>query len=61
MSMIKSIEYDRFIDTVEEICDFYCKWPTECATQERLNMHCNDCPLNNLMNEDFWEERRRES
>ena len=32
----------------EQMCDEYCCWPTACPTQERLNKHCEECPLNKI-------------
>ena len=35
-------------EMLEKMCDDYCKLPDICPTQERLNRHCAECPLNNL-------------
>ena len=51
------IDKDKLNRCTEEICDEYCIWPSECPTQERLDMHCADCPLANLTNEGWWQER----
>ena len=32
----------------EQMCDEYCCWPTASPTQERLNKHCEECPLNKI-------------
>lgn len=32
----------------ERICDDYCKMVDICETQERLDRHCAECPLNEL-------------
>ena len=32
----------------EDICDNYCKYPTEYEDNEILEMVCNRCPLNKL-------------
>lgn len=34
-------------DVIEEMCDGYCKYPMIC-TQEKLDEHCDNCPLNEL-------------
>lgn len=52
-----TISKDRFNDMIEEICDFYCKWPINCEDQAQLNRMCEDCPLNNLTYDPFWERR----
>ena len=44
--MTISIEKSEFNDMVEKMCDDYCKLPDICETQERLNRHCAECPLN---------------
>lgn len=43
-----SIDKDRLNEVIEKMCDDYCVWPTTCPTQERLDMHCKECPLNNI-------------
>lgn len=32
----------------EDICDNYCKYPTEYEDNELLEVVCNRCPLNRL-------------
>lgn len=49
--MIISFERSEFNDMVEKMCDEYCKMPDICATQERLDRHCAECPLNTFLNE----------
>lgn len=44
--MTISIEKSEFNDMVEKMCDEYCKMPDICPTQERLDRHCAECPLN---------------
>lgn len=46
--MLIKIEKNELTEVIEKICDDYCKMPDICATQERLNRHCQECPLNNL-------------
>ena len=55
---IITISRDRLNDIQEAMCDDYCAWPDICANQERLNMHCQECPLNNILNEE--EEQKHE-
>ena len=42
--------------TIEEIkadmCDYYCKYPTEIADDEILRLICDKCPMNKLEDED---------
>ena len=45
------ISRDRLTEVMEEMCDNYCIWPSECPTQERLDQHCAECPLNNITGE----------
>ena len=54
-----SIDRDRLNDVIEEICEDYCVWPDKTPTQARLNRHCDECPLNNILNEEYWKERER--
>lgn len=42
------ISEDKLCEVKEKICDEYCKWLDECPTQERLDRHCAECPLNDL-------------
>lgn len=46
--MTISFEKSEWVEMVEKICDDYCKLPDICETQERLNRHCAECPLNNF-------------
>lgn len=46
--MLIKIEKNELTEVIEKICDDYCKMPDICTTQERLNRHCQECPLNNL-------------
>ena len=46
--MTISFEKSEWVEMVEKICDDYCKMPDICETQERLDRHCAECPLNNL-------------
>lgn len=57
-----SINTEKLKDVIEAICDDYCKMPDICATQERLDKHCQECPLNNLTSDNYplgrndWQE-----
>lgn len=55
--MIHKIDHDRINEVIEEICEDYCSFPDICETQERLSKHCDVCPLFNIVNEEYWEER----
>ena len=39
-------------EMIEKMCDDYCKMPDICETQERLDRHCAECPLNNFPKKD---------
>lgn len=52
--MIISFEKSEWVEMIEKMCDEYCKMPDICATQERLDRHCAECPLNNFPNEDEY-------
>ena len=45
---------DRINDCIERMCEDYCCWPVACPTQERLKAHCDECPLNNILLDDYW-------
>lgn len=61
MSEIK-IDRNRLNDVMEAMCDKYCKFPFNTETQADLNKHCEDCPLNNILVDDYplgrndWQE-----
>lgn len=46
--MVRTIDYNKYVDAVEAMCDRYCKYPEQTATQEELTDICNDCPINTL-------------
>lgn len=51
------IDRERLKECMEIMCADYCIFPDICETQERLDRHCNDeCPLNNLTCDDYWEK-----
>ena len=33
---------------IEDMCDHYCKYPSECEDDEELMDICENCPLNKL-------------
>ena len=41
-----TVTEDKWEEIKERMCDEFCVWPTICSTQERLNKHCEECPLN---------------
>lgn len=47
-----SIRYLKLVDTVEQMCDKYCRFPKEPGAQEDLEAICEKCPLNNIMHDD---------
>ena len=40
-------------DCLEELlgqnCDQNCKWPVVCLDQDRLDVHCAQCPINKFL------------
>ena len=51
-----NIKYSKLIDVTEQICDKYCKYPSQPGTQEELDDICDKCPLNNIMHDDEPEQ-----
>lgn len=58
MSQI-TIDRDRFNDMFEEMCEKYCYWPINSSSDAVLESHCNECPLNCITCDDYWEEQER--
>lgn len=54
--MLKTIDYFKYTDAVEVMCDRYCKFPEQAASQDELTDICNDCPINTLFCEDKDED-----
>ena len=50
-----TIPRERLNECVERICEDYCTYPSLCESQERLKAHCDECPLNNLICDEYWE------
>ena len=46
--MVKTVDYMKYTDAVEAMCDKYCKMPDIAASQDELTDICNDCPINTL-------------
>ena len=42
------INDELLCEAKEQMCDDFCKWPTECPTQGRLDRHCEECPMNTV-------------
>lgn len=57
--MIMQIDNERFNEVFEKMCEDYCFYTTVCKSDDALRQHCNDCPLNNIECEDYWEEKKR--
>ena len=55
MSQI-TISWDRLTTATEKMCEDYCIWPLSSVDDDVLKLHCNECPLNNIGNEEYWEE-----
>ena len=54
------ISNDRFNEVFELMCDEYCMWPNQATSQETLNLHCEECPLNNIHIEEYWKARHKD-
>lgn len=50
------IPNDRLTECLEMMCAEYCYWPTNSASDEILKLHCEECPLNNINIDEYWEE-----
>ena len=51
------IEKQRITDCIEKMCEDYCIWPVQATSDESLENHCDECPLNNIYNDDYWENQ----
>ena len=51
------IDRNRINDVIEDMCDHYCMWPEKAVDDYELEDVCDNCPLNNIVNDDYWEER----
>jgi len=49
------IPYDRLIETQGMMCDDFCHWAVVSADQDVLDRHCDECPLNKIRDDEFWE------
>lgn len=36
-------------EIMSETCDNYCRFPIEAADEDELELHCDKCPLVNLL------------
>lgn len=50
----------RYTDCVEEMCESYCKWNDRIEDEGVMKQFCEECPLNNLDYDEFWERREQE-
>jgi hypothetical protein len=56
MSEIR-IDKDRLNTVMELMCDDYCIWPIDSSDDDILELHCQECPLNNINCDDYWEDK----
>jgi hypothetical protein len=56
MSEIR-IDKDRLNTVMELMCDDYCIWPIDSSDDDILELHCQECPLNNINCDDYWEKK----
>ena len=59
MTIDVRIPRSRLRNCVNEICENYCKWQTQIDYKD-LPRFCEECPLNNLDYDEFWERREQE-
>lgn len=52
-----TISRDRLTEIMEMMCDDYCIWPINSCDDDVLDLHCQECPLNNIECDDYWEGR----
>ena len=52
-----TIKWGRLTEVMEMMCEDYCMWPLAATSDDTLKLHCNECPLNNIGNEEYWENR----
>ena len=52
-----TISKQRLSDIIEQTCEYACHWDVDCESQEQLDRICEECPLNNIDNEEYWERR----
>lgn len=50
------ITHDRLVECQERMCDDFCYWVIASSSEESLQEHCYDCPLCNILNDEFWEK-----
>jgi hypothetical protein len=53
------IDRDRFDKCFEMMCEQYCWYYVSSESQEILDKHCEECPLNNIHSDEWWEEHER--
>lgn len=54
------ITRDRLNECMEKMCDGFCIWPIQSTNDETLALHCEECPLNNINDDDFWNKEDEE-
>ena len=50
------IDSGRLDRAIQMICDDYCHWPIVSLNQDVLDKHCEECPLNRIHNDEYWEK-----
>ena len=57
-----TISRDRLNEVTEAMCEDYCYFAVIGSDQDVLKRHCDDCPLNNILVEEYplgrndWQE-----
>ena len=52
----ETIPQERLERCQEMMCDDFCKWPIESTNEDTLELHCEECPLRHIKDDDFWEK-----
>ena len=54
------IDNDRINECIEKMCEDYCIWPEMANSDESLRKHCEECPINNILIDEYWERTEEE-
>lgn len=58
VSFTVSIPLSRIQKVQEQMCDGYCYFAFYSTDQDVLDKHCEECPLNNIRDDEFWKNGR---
>lgn len=43
------VHRDCLEELLGQMCDMNCKWPVVCLDEDRLEMHCQLCPMRKIL------------